>query len=64
MRFAVRQTFRRLPLAFVALTLLAMDLETALECERFGVHRCCLTQDAREGLRAFVEQREPVLQGR
>ncbi len=44
--------------------MLATDLETALEFESLGVHRCFLTQDVREGLRAFVEKREPVFQGR
>lgn len=40
------------------------DLRSALEYETFAQNVCFETEDSREGLRAFVEKREPRFQGR
>jgi enoyl-CoA hydratase/carnithine racemase len=40
------------------------DLRTALEYETFAQNTCFETEDAREGIRAFVEKRPPVFRGR
>ncbi|MBI2206474.1 MAG: enoyl-CoA hydratase/isomerase family protein [Candidatus Rokubacteria bacterium] len=41
-----------------------VDLRAALEFETFAQNVCFETEDAREGIRAFVEKREPKFQGR
>jgi 2-(1,2-epoxy-1,2-dihydrophenyl)acetyl-CoA isomerase len=43
---------------------LEADLRAALEFETFAQNICAETEDAREGIRAFVEKREPVFSGR
>ena len=40
------------------------DLRAALEFETFAQNICADTDDAREGIRAFVEKREPKFSGR
>jgi len=40
------------------------DLRSALEFETFAQNICADTEDAREGIRAFVEKREPKFSGR
>ena len=40
------------------------DLRSALEFETFAQNLCFETEDAREGIRAFVEKRPPVFRGR
>jgi len=40
------------------------DLRSALEFETFAQNVCAETEDAREGIRAFVEKRAPRFQGR
>ena len=40
------------------------DLQSALEFETFAQNICADTDDAREGIRAFVEKREPTFAGR
>jgi enoyl-CoA hydratase/carnithine racemase len=40
------------------------DLRSALEFETFAQNVCFETEDAREGIRAFVEKRPPVFRGR
>ena len=40
------------------------DLKSALEFETFAQNICFETEDAREGIRAFVEKREPKFEGR
>jgi enoyl-CoA hydratase/carnithine racemase len=40
------------------------DLRTALEYETFAQNACFETEDAREGIRAFVDKRAPVFRGR
>jgi 2-(1,2-epoxy-1,2-dihydrophenyl)acetyl-CoA isomerase len=40
------------------------DLRSALEFETFAQNICSETEDAREGIRAFVEKRSPVFRGR
>ena len=40
------------------------DLRAALEFETFAQNVCSETEDAREGIRAFVEKRAPVFHGR
>jgi enoyl-CoA hydratase/carnithine racemase len=39
-------------------------LRAALEFETFAQNVCFETEDAREGIRAFVEKREPTFKGR
>ena len=39
------------------------DLRSALEFETFAQNVCSETEDAREGIRAFVEKRPPVFRG-
>ncbi|MBI1733638.1 MAG: enoyl-CoA hydratase/isomerase family protein [Candidatus Rokubacteria bacterium] len=41
-----------------------VDLKAALEFETFAQNVCFETEDAREGIRAFVEKREPKFAGR
>ena len=41
-----------------------VDLRSALEFETFAQNVCSETEDAREGIRAFVEKRPPLFQGR
>jgi 2-(1,2-epoxy-1,2-dihydrophenyl)acetyl-CoA isomerase len=43
---------------------LECDLRQALEFETFAQNVCYETEDAREGIRAFVEKRAPQFQGR
>lgn len=43
---------------------LAVDLRAALEFETFAQNVCFETEDAEEGIRAFVEKREPMFRGR
>jgi 2-(1,2-epoxy-1,2-dihydrophenyl)acetyl-CoA isomerase len=40
------------------------DLRSSLEFETFAQNICSDTEDAREGIRAFVEKREPTFSGR
>ena len=40
------------------------DLRAALEYETYAQNICRETEDAREGIRAFVEKRAPQFQGR
>ena len=40
------------------------DLRSALEFETFAQNICYETEDSREGVRAFVEKREPKFEGR
>ena len=40
------------------------DLREALEYETFAQNACLETEDAREGIRAFVDKRAPVFRGR
>ena len=40
------------------------DLKSSLECETFAQNIASETEDAREGIRAFVEKRDPKFQGR
>ncbi len=40
------------------------DLQSSLEFETFAQNICAETDDAREGIRAFVEKREPTFSGR
>jgi 2-(1,2-epoxy-1,2-dihydrophenyl)acetyl-CoA isomerase len=41
-----------------------VDLRAALEFETYAQNTCAETEDAREGIRAFVEKRTPRFQGR
>lgn len=41
-----------------------VDLRAALEFETFAQNACRETEDAREGVKAFVEKRQPRFQGR
>jgi len=41
-----------------------VDLRSALEFETFAQNICSETEDAREGIRAFVEKRPPAFRGR
>jgi 2-(1,2-epoxy-1,2-dihydrophenyl)acetyl-CoA isomerase len=43
---------------------LEVDLETALEDEAFAVSLVTQSEDTKEGLRAFMERRQPVFTGR
>ena len=43
---------------------LECDLRQALEFETFAQNICFETEDAREGIRAFVDKRAPSFQGR
>jgi 2-(1,2-epoxy-1,2-dihydrophenyl)acetyl-CoA isomerase len=43
---------------------LSMDLSSVLECEAFGQTIAGTTEDAREGVMAFLEKREAVFKGR
>lgn len=40
------------------------DLKASLEGETFAQNICFETEDAREGIRAFVDKRDPVFRGR
>ena len=40
------------------------DLRSALEFETFAQNICADTEDAREGIRAFVDKRAPKFSGR
>ena len=40
------------------------DLREALEYETFAQNACFETEDAREGIRAFVDKRTPIFRGR
>jgi enoyl-CoA hydratase/carnithine racemase len=40
------------------------DLKSALEGETFAQNICFETEDAREGIRAFIEKRPAVFRGR
>jgi len=40
------------------------DLRSALEFETFAQNACFETEDAREGIRAFVDKRAPIFRGR
>jgi 2-(1,2-epoxy-1,2-dihydrophenyl)acetyl-CoA isomerase len=40
------------------------DLQSSLEFETFAQNICYETEDSREGIRAFVEKREPKFEGR
>jgi 2-(1,2-epoxy-1,2-dihydrophenyl)acetyl-CoA isomerase len=40
------------------------DLRSALETETFAQNICFETEDAREGIRAFIDKRDPVFRGR
>lgn len=40
------------------------DLRSALEFETYAQNICSETEDAREGIKAFVEKRPPQFQGR
>ena len=40
------------------------DLRSALEFETYAQNICSQTEDSREGIRAFVEKREPEFTGR
>ena len=42
---------------------LETNLRGGLECETFAQNICFETEDAREGIRAFVEKRDPPVQG-
>jgi len=43
---------------------LNMDLSSVLECEAFGQTIAGMTEDAREGITAFLEKRKPKFNGR
>jgi 2-(1,2-epoxy-1,2-dihydrophenyl)acetyl-CoA isomerase len=40
------------------------DLRSALEFETYAQNICSETEDAREGIKAFIEKRSPRFQGR